>query len=297
MRQGIQESHDRLRARLSQGLLLADGAIGTMLHARGLERGTPPELWNLTHPKKVEEVHRAYVGVGCDLIQTNTFGANRFRLKTSGLAEQMAAINATAVHLARRACAPIHFVAGTIGPTGCFHRGTHAASSGEVVSAFAEQIAQLVRAEVDLLLIETMTHLAEARIVIEAAEAWSPVPIAVSLVFFKHGGKFHTADGASPQEAVQELQSAQVVGCNCMHAEDVAEVLCQMREVTALPLIGQPHAGVPERRGEEWIYPQDPATMVRHIPRLLASQPGIVGGCCGTTPSHLAAIRQSLHHS
>lgn len=278
---------------LARGLLVADGALGTMLQAKGLPAGEPPERWNLTRPKAVEAIHKAYLAVGCDLVETNTFGANRLRLKGYALDGQVAAINRTAVHLARQVCAPGHLVAGAVGPTGCFHRGRQKGSGTEIASAFEEQISHLIQAGVDLIVIETMTHLAEARIALHAAREHPTIPVAASLTFFEQRGSLFTLDGASAQEAVRELSTAQVIGCNCMDVEIMAEVLRQIREATALPLIAQPHAGLPGRR-KKGVYPLTPEGMVHRLPSLLVFNLGILGGCCGTTPGHLEAVVHSL---
>ncbi len=279
--------------RLGRRLLYADGAVGTMLTDKGLGPDEPPELWNLTRPRVIQGIHRAYLAIGCDLITTNTFGANRLRLKERRLHAEVATVNRTAVRLARRACGPRHFVAGAVGPTGRFRQGRRCGAQAEIRSAFQEQIAHLNEAGLDLILIETMTHLAEARIALDAAQACSAVPAAVSLVFFAERGNLRTLDGVSPAEAVRELSTAQVVGCNCVDVEVAVEVLRQMREATGLPLIAQPNAGLPERRGKKWVYPLGPNAMARHMPPMLASRPAILGGCCGTTPAHLQALVQA----
>jgi len=279
--------------RLARRLLYADGAVGTLLVDKGLGPDEPPELWNLTRPRVIQGIHRAYLAIGCDLVTTNTFGANRLRLTEHRLHAGVATINRTAVHLARKACSPRHFVAGAVGPTGRFRQGKRCGRPAEIRSAFQEQIAHLSEAGIDLILVETMTHLAEARIALEAAQACPPVPAAVSLVFFAQRGDVRTLDGASPAEAVRELSTAQVVGCNCVDVEVAVEVLRQMREATGLPLIAQPNAGLPERRGKQWIYPFGPEALARYMPSMLASRPAILGGCCGTTPAHLKACMQA----
>jgi 5-methyltetrahydrofolate--homocysteine methyltransferase len=264
-----------------------------MLADKGLGPDEPPELWNLTRPRVIQEIHRAYLAIGCDLVTTNTFGANRLRLKERRLQGEVAAINRTAVRLARRACSPGHLVAGGVGPTGRFRQGRRYGPPAEIRSAFQEQIAHLCEAGIDLILIETMTHLAEARMALEAAQACPPVPAAVSLVFFAERGDLRTLDGASPAEAVRELSTAQIVGCNCVDAEVAVEVLRRMREATGLPLIAQPNAGLPERRGRRWVYACGPDALARYVPSMLASRPAILGGCCGTTPAHLKACMQA----
>ncbi len=285
-----------VREWFGRGLLVADGALGTMLQAKGLPAGEPPEHWNITRPRAVQAIHKAYLAVGCNLVETNTFGANRLRLRDHSLDGQVAVINRKAVQLARRACGPGHFVAGAVGPTGYFHRGRRKGSGTEIASAFEEQLSYLVQAGVDLIVIETMTHLAEARVALQAAQECPAVPVAISLTFFERRGGLVTLDGALPQEAVRELSAAQVVGCNCMDAELIGEVLRQMREATALPLIAQPHAGLPRSRTKKETYPLTPEGMVHHLPSLLASNLGILGGCCGTTPAHLEAVLRAIRH-
>ena len=288
---------DGVRERLGRELLVADGAMGTMLQARGLPAGEPPEHWNITRPKVVQAVHKAYLAVGCDLIETNTFGANRLRLQGYALDGEVRAINQRGVQLARKVCSSEHLVAGTVGPTGCFLKGRQEGPRTEISSAFEEQIAHLIQAGVDLIVIETMTHLLEARCALEAAHECPAVPVAVSLTFFEQRGALLTLDGASPQVAVKELSTARVVGCNCMDPEMVAEVVRQMREVTALPLIAQPHAGLPRSGKKKGTYPLTPGEMVRHLPSLLAARVGILGGCCGTTPAHLDAVVRTIREA
>lgn len=283
------EGLERKRAiheRIGRDLLVADGAMGTMLQAEGLPAGEPPEHWNLTRPEAVQAVHRAYLGIGCDLVETNTFGANRLRLKAYGLDKEVAAINERGVELARKACDAGQLVAGAVGPTDGFYGGRQNEATTGIASAFEEQLSYLVQAGVDLIVIETMTHLAEARIALDAARKCSIVPIAVSLTFFERRGDLRTLDGASPQEAVRELSDAQIVGCNCMDPDMAGEVLRQMREATDLPLIAQPHAGQ--------THPLTPQDIVHHLPAFVASNVGILGGCCGTTPAHLEAVVSAL---
>ncbi|MFQ5658431.1 MAG: homocysteine S-methyltransferase family protein [Candidatus Methylomirabilales bacterium] len=268
---------------------MADGATGTMLQARGLQRGEPSEIWNLTRPETIRSLHSAYLVVGCDLVTTNTFGANRLRLKEARLEAQVEAINRAAVRLAREAGSRGHLVAGSVGPT-----GKQRSSPSDVKSAFEEQISHLVQAGVDLLLIETMTHVEEACLALQATQNCPPCPVAVSLVFFEKGKSLTTRDGASPQEAARHLVGAQMVGCNCVDIEVAGEVLRHMREATDLPLVAQPHAGLPMKEQEQTVYPLTPEAMTHHFSSLLELNLGILGGCCGTTPTHLQAVLHSL---
>lgn len=275
--------------RLTKGTLVADGAMGTLLQSRGLSVGQPPELWNLTRPETVKEIHAAYLHVGCDLITTNTFGGNRSRLKVYGLERQVAEINLAAVRLAREACPPGRFVAGSVGPTGMYERGKRVGSPAGVASAYQEQIALLLQGGVDLILVETMTHLEEAYLALEVARRGSGVPVAVSLVFFRGGDRFSTLDGASPHEAVRALAAAQVVGCNCVEVETAVAVLQGMRGAAGPALIAKPNAGLP--------HPLSPETLARQFPPLIALHPRILGGCCGTTPAHLQEVIRLLRPS
>ncbi|MFQ5532523.1 MAG: homocysteine S-methyltransferase family protein, partial [Candidatus Methylomirabilales bacterium] len=268
-----------------------------MLQARGLQRGEPSEIWNLTRPEVIRALHSAYLAVGCDLVTTNTFGANRLRLKETGLDGQVEAINRMAVRLARESGSNGHLVGGSVGPTGYFRQEEKRGSVAEIRSAFEEQISHLIQAAVDLLVIETMTHLEEAAIALQATVNCPPRPIAVSLVFFKTQTGLTTRDGASPQEATRQLASAQMVGCNCVDVQVAGEVLRQMRGATALPLVAQPHAGLPVKQEDQVVYPLTPEAMARQIPSLLEFKLGILGGCCGTTPAHLEAVIHSLLHS
>ena len=279
-----------LRARLMRRPLWADGALGTMLRAEGLGADEPPELWTLARPEAVAAVHAAYLAVGCDLVTANTFGANRLRLRTYGLDGQIAEINRKGVRIARGAASGDHLVAAAIGPTGGFQRGRRIGPEGEIRAAFEEQMAVLAEAGVDLILVETMTHLAEARVALEASRSSGPVPVAVTLVFFDQGGTPHTLDGASPGEAVRDLGAADMLGCNCVEVEMALAVLEEMQEATTLPLVVQPHAGLPGT-------PRTPEAMARFVPALLTPAVGIFGGCCGTTPTHLQALIQAARHA
>jgi 5-methyltetrahydrofolate--homocysteine methyltransferase len=272
-----------LQARPPRWPLWADGAMGTMLTTVGLPPGDPPEYLNLSRPDAVAAVHAAYLAVGCDLVSTNTFGGNRLRLSAHGLEREVETINRTAVAIARAAGSGDHLVAGVVGPTGGFERGRRTRPKPDIRAALEEQMAILVQAGVDLLLIETMTHVSEASAALEASGGCAPVPVAVTLVFFDARGDLRTLDGASPRETVRTLAAAAMVGCNCVDIELAGEILHQMAEATALPLIAQPHAGLPG-------VAHTPNDMAQRLPVLLVPQVSILGGCCGTTPEHLQAF-------
>ncbi|MFN3476730.1 MAG: homocysteine S-methyltransferase family protein [Candidatus Methylomirabilales bacterium] len=272
--------------RLRSGILIGDGAMGTELFARGLKRGEPPELWNFHHPEIVQDVHRAYVEAGCDVIQTNTFGANRFRLRRSGLEGQALWLNRLGAELARAVCPKGCFVAGSIGPTG--EKGV---KSQERYEAFWEQAQALTEGGADLLLIETMTDIEEACLAVSAAKAMG-LPVIASMVFKEGAEGYMTLGGTPLKEAVQRLieGGADAIGTNCVDPRIAPGIIAEFRRVTNLPLITQPHAGLPKFQENKLIYPFTPERMLEIYQTLLQTGVNLVGGCCGTTPEHIAYL-------
>jgi methionine synthase I (cobalamin-dependent)/5,10-methylenetetrahydrofolate reductase len=285
------------RARLHDGPLLVDGALGTEFYARGIpyERGFD-EL-NLTAPALVERLHREYLAAGADIIETNTFGANRLRLAALGLDRRVADLNAAGVRLARAArdaTTPTAFVAGAIGPAGQPLEPVGVVSLAEARAAFAEQAAALAEAGVDLLILETFSDLRELREAILAARAACDLPLVAQMSFTADG---RTPTGETPEEVAQALDAlgAEVVGVNCGVGPQVAlDVVRGMAAVTQRPLVAQPNAGFPGRVGGRIIYLSTPQYFADYARRFVASGASLVGGCCGTTPDHIRAMRQAL---
>ncbi|MBN1955975.1 MAG: homocysteine S-methyltransferase family protein [Anaerolineae bacterium] len=288
---------DSFRSRLRDGPpIVADGAMGTFLQAAGLPAGTPGEAWVLERPQAVADVHRSYVEAGAGLILTCTFGGTRARLQRAGLADQVDEINRQAASVAREAAAGRAYVAGDIGPLGELLAPLGRRTYEEAVDLFAEQAAALAAGAVDLLYVETMSSLDEARAAVEGARRAAPdLPLTVTLSFDRKG---RTNMGVRPEQAAQALAELEVtaMGANCGHSlEMTTEALQKMRQTAPEAiLIAKPNAGLPRVVGDETIYDATPEMMAQYARRFVDMGAQIVGGCCGSTPAHIAAIAQAL---
>ncbi|MDP7066587.1 MAG: homocysteine S-methyltransferase family protein [Acidimicrobiales bacterium] len=284
--------------------LVIDGAMGTQLFSRGLLPGSPPEQLNLENPEIVEAVHTEYLRVGSDIILTNTFGGTRQRLALHGLEDKVYEINSAAARIARRSALKFDaLVAGSIGPLGQLLDPLGPLSAVEARDAFREQIIGLTtdsqgqRSDnsVDLLWIETMSSLEEATIALEACCELSDLPVAVTMSFDTNR---HTMMGVSPAAAVTALLAAgaSAVGLNCGNSLADNEVaIREMREAAPdATLIAKPNAGIPEWKGAELTYSATPVLMAEFACRLQHLGVRLIGGCCGSTPDHILAMRSAL---
>jgi len=299
-----------LRQLLAQRVLLSDGAMGTQLIARGLPVGVSGETWNLDHAADVEAIHRSYVQAGCDLVTTNTFGASAPSLERHGLADKAAAINTAGARLARSAAGDGAFVLGDIGPFGGFLEPLGDMTPEALHAAFAAQAAALREGGADGIVIETMVDPAELTIAVQAAKQAADWPVFATYAFNKDdAGGFRTIMGTTAAEAIQGASAAgaDVVGANCGTALDLpdylrlAQALVAAAKPTATPVILQPNAGAPRLVEGKMFHPATPADMAGLIDPLLALGLRVIGGCCGTTPAHLAAMAvklraKDLHH-
>ena len=278
-----------------QPTVIADGAMGTMLFSAGLQFGDPPEVWNLSHPDVVRRIHRSYLEAGSQILMTNTFGGNRQRLSLHNLEGRVAELNRTAAILLRAEVAAAGtdaLVAGDIGPTGSILAPTGTLDYDEAVDIFAEQAAALAAGGVDLIWIETMSDLLEIGAAIEGARRVAPdLPIIATMTFDTRG---HTMMGVSPEQAVMALTAwgADAVGGNCGNGPD--ELLAVTRRMRAAApgavLVAKSNAGMPELVDMRAVYRVDPATMAACAAEMRDAGARIIGGCCGTTPEHLAAM-------
>jgi homocysteine S-methyltransferase len=283
--------------RLRRGPLLGDGAMGTQLHVRGVSFERSFDELNLTEPKLVEEIHRAYIAAGAELIETNTFGANRIKLARHGLETRVRDINFRAVKLAREAREisgePV-FIAGAVGPIGQQLQPIGRITIAQATAAFEEQIAALLEAGADLLVLETFTNLPELLAAVTAAKRTSDLPIVAQMTFAEDG---LTLSAEEPSQVIQALERAgvDVVGVNCGVGPQVAlQVLEQMRQQTRLPLSGQPNAGLPARVEGRFFYFATPEYFGTYARQAAELGIAYIGGCCGTTPDHIAAMRAAL---
>jgi 5-methyltetrahydrofolate--homocysteine methyltransferase len=282
---------------LKKRTVLFDGAMGTTLIHKGLAAGEYPESWNLSHPKEISQVHKAYVEAGADVLQTNTLGGTRIKLKTGGLEEQAALINAQAVRLVRQVCPPDRYVAGDIGPTGQFLPPVGTCTPEEMEKTFREQAEALAGEGVDLFVLETMYDLQEIILAIQAVRSISDLPI-MATVTFEHKPKgFFTIMGNSVADCASQLAAAgaNAVGSNCgMGSADMVDITPLFRESTDLPVLIQPNRGQPEMVAGRLTYQQSPEAFAEDILRVVKAGAGAVGGCCGTTPEFIARIHQRL---
>lgn len=275
-------------------VLILDGAMGTMLQERGLASGGCPEEMNLLLPDVVSGIHREYVDAGADIVETNTFGGSRLKLGHYGLEKRVDELNRRAVELARRACGPDVFVAGSIGPTGRFLEPVGDASFNEILDVFAEQIQALAAAGADLINFETFLDIRELRAGIIACRQVCELPIIAQMTFDDAG---RTVLGTPPDAAAVTLDGLQadVIGSNCgLGIDGIYDVLNAMRSVTSRPLIAQANAGLPVLRDGKTIFPGTPEEMTAYHAQLVALGVRVIGGCCGTTPRHIRAMRQAL---
>ncbi len=281
------------REQLSQRILVADGAMGTMLYSRGVFINRCFDELNISGPDLVRQVHRDYAEAGAEILETNTYGANRARLAGFGLAEKLLEINAAGVRLAREAARGGSFVAGAMGPLGVHVEPLGPTSFSEARAIFREQAEALIASGADLLVLETFGDLNELREAIFAArEAAGPDPVIVAQVAVDDFGCL--PGGASVETFAREMNSwpADVLGVNCsVGPKTTLEVIEQVARYSRKPLSAMPNAGIPTRVEGRNIYLCSPEYMAQYARRLLWAGVKIIGGCCGTTPEHIKLIR------
>jgi homocysteine S-methyltransferase len=282
--------------------VLADGAMGTVLYSRGIFINRCYDDLNLTDPGLILSIHEEYLQSGAEILETNTFGANRFRLTRHGLAGKVAEINTAGVRLARQAVEHLKdkqageaWVAGSVGPLGVRLEPLGKTSLDEAREAFAEQIAALAGAGVDMLIIETMPALNEAHEALTAAREMAPdLPV---LAMVTVDDESNCLDGSSPEQAAAKLTEwgANAVGVNCSTgpATVLSAIEC-MRKATTLPLAAMPNAGMPRAVEGRNIYLCSPEYMASFARKAIAAGAQFVGGCCGTTPNHIRAMRSAM---
>ena len=284
--------------RLGEGPLLCDGAMGTVLYARGVPLDACFDVLNLNNPRLVQGVHAEYIAAGADCIETNTFGANRFKLAVHGLESQTREVNRRGVRLARdvrESAGRDVWVVGSMGPLGKYLQPLGTVTADEARDAFREQAEALLEGGVDAFVVETFSDLAEIRLAIEAIRSVTDLPIVAQMAFTDEAVTFM---GRAPADVASDLRplGVQAIGANCsVGSSTLYDVLERMApEAGGLPLAIQPNAGLPSRIGERLIYLSSPAYMAEYAGRMVEAGARLVGGCCGTTPQHTAAMRETL---
>lgn len=276
-----------------KSVLVSDGAWGTLLQEAGLEVGSCPEKWNIDHPDKVLAIAKAYIEAGSDMIETNSFGGNRYKLDYYGLADNAFEINRAAAALSRRAAGD-KLVAGSMGPTGKFLMMGELTEE-EMFQAYQEQALALKEGGADALIVETMTDLQEAVVAVKAAKA-TGLDVICTMTFDALADRsgYRSMMGVSPSEMIDPLleAGADILGSNCGNGSTgMIDIVREIRSVNAsVPILIHANAGLPIYENAQTIFPETPECMAGSIPALLAAGADIVGGCCGTTPNHIKAI-------
>jgi homocysteine S-methyltransferase len=285
-----------LLSRIKQSPVLCDGAMGTLLYSKGIFINRSYDELNLSQPDLIRGIHHDYLQAGAEIIETNTFGANSFRLARHSLADKVRDINRTGARLAREAAKSFDvWVAGSVGPLGTRIEPLGKTSFQEARDAFREQIEALVEGGVDLLILETFGYLEEIHQAIQAAREVAPsVPLVAQVTIDEDG---NCLDGSDPETFAPKLAEwgADVIGCNCsVGPVAMLDAIERVRAATSLPLAAQPNAGIPRSVDGRNIYLCSPEYMASYARKFVAAGVRVVGGCCGTTPDHIRVMKSAL---
>ena len=283
-------------SRIKQSPVLCDGAMGTLLYSKGIFINRSYDELNLSQPELIRGVHHEYLQAGAEIIETNTFGANSFRLARHSLADKVRDINRAGARLAREAAKSFDvWVAGSVGPLGTRIEPLGKTSFQEAQEAFREQIQALLEGGVDLLILETFGYLEEIHQAIQAARAVAPaVPLVAQVTIDEDG---NCLDGSDPETFTPKLAEwgADVIGCNCsVGPVAMLDAIERVRAATSLPLAAQPNAGIPRSVEGRNIYLCSPEYMASYARKFVAAGVRVVGGCCGTTPDHIRTMKSAL---
>jgi 5-methyltetrahydrofolate--homocysteine methyltransferase len=284
---------------LEKGILISDGAMGTMLQGKGLTDGGAPELWNVENPTAIEEVLEEYAAAGANLITTNTFGGTRGRLQMHGLEDRLYELNKAGAEIARKVADrhPGCFVMGDVGPSGELMEPMGTMTIDDAKNLFADQIKALVAGGVDAILIETMSDLQEVEAAVKAAQEVAPsLPI---IVTFSFDTNLRTMMGVKPAVAVKTLaaEGVRIIGANCGRGTDEMRIIA--KELTearpeGIYIITQSNAGLPKLVGGDFIYDGTPEEMAKYAEDMKALGVNVIGSCCGSTPAHTKAMAATL---
>jgi 5-methyltetrahydrofolate--homocysteine methyltransferase len=287
--------HELISRLVAEGLVLTDGAWGTELMKQGLKKGHCPESWNLEYPEKVGEIPRKYIAAGSRIVLTNTFGGNRFILEKHKLADKVREINAAGVQISKKTAGDNAFVFASMGPSGKLIVMKQV-SADELEDAFTEQAQAIADAGADAIVVETMMDIAEATAAVSAAKK-TGLPVVASMVFDAGKNKDRTMMGNTPETVVEKLSAAgaDVIGSNCGQGIEGFVPICRrMRAVTDLPLWIKANAGLPKLIQGQTVYDTTPEQFARFVPQLIDAGANFIGGCCGTNPDFIAAVKRII---
>ncbi|MEJ5260109.1 MAG: bifunctional homocysteine S-methyltransferase/methylenetetrahydrofolate reductase [Anaerohalosphaeraceae bacterium] len=284
-----------LLQRIREGIVIGDGAMGTMLYQRGAFVNTCFEELNLSRPDWIREIHQAYIQAGCDFIETNTFGANSIKLGRFGLADKTAVLNQTAAEIAKDAAPVEVLVAGSMGPSGLNIPVPDPELTSMLHQVFAEQARALFEGEVDFFLLETFSSEAELLIAVEAVRSVCELPILAQMTCLEHAQTVFGTPIEQALSAVAQHPAVAAVGLNCsVGPSHMLEALQRIRGITDKPISVQPNAGLPRQVDGRMLYMCTPEYMAEYAKRFFENGARIIGGCCGTTPEHIRQIAKAV---
>jgi 5-methyltetrahydrofolate--homocysteine methyltransferase len=285
---------NKLSDLLKNRILISDGAWGTFLQKKGLGPGECPEMWNITHRKEVLDIALSYIEAGSDMIETNSFGGNFFKLEKYGLAGRVKELNRAAAEISREAAGPDKLVLGSVGPTGKMII-TGEVTPEELYEAFREQVKALEEGGADAIVVETMTDLDEAVEAVKAARENTRLEVICTMTFDRLiTGEYRTMMGISPSDMIQPLleAGATILGTNC--GNGMAGMIPVVKEIRkcnpVVPILVHANAGIPLYRDGKTIFPEGPEEMASFALQLINAGANIIGGCCGTTPEHIRKL-------
>lgn len=288
----------RLEERAKHERLVCDGGMGTQLHSLGLAPGECPEKWCLEKPERVRSVHQAYQDAGSVIVEANTFGGNRYKLAHYGLEGEVAAINRAGAALAREVAGDTHYVMACLGPTGAFMEPYGDETEEAFYDAFAAQARAFEEGGADAVIVETMMAIEECCVAVRAVRENTGLTCLASFTFDPQpDGGYASMMGVTPEHfATRALAAgAQIIGANCGTGPDhMVGIIARLRAVTQAPLIAMPNAGMPVLENGQTVFPESPDEMAAKVGRLVGAGASILGGCCGTTPAHIAAMARQL---
>jgi 5-methyltetrahydrofolate--homocysteine methyltransferase len=277
-------------------VVVGDGAMGSQLMARGLTASECGELWNLETPAAVEQVQREYAEVGAHFLITNTFSANAIVCARHGVGPMADQVNRAAVEIARRAAGPAAFVLGGLGPTGSLLEPFGDLKPDQACATFAAQVRALAGAGVDAIICETFESSDELRLALQGARESSDLPLVASMKFSREpSGRYRSMMGEGPEALAQVAAECgcAAAGANCVRGiEDSVGLVRVLSGLLDVPVLIEPNAGLPALVAGRTTYPEDAAVWKAHLPALHAAGARLIGGCCGTTPEHIRAVRE-----